>query len=114
MVVSAVFLTRRTALLPILTLTAGLANVALNVILIPRIGIMGAAWSTVAGYTILMTGTWIYAGRGFPLRLDLARLGALVGCGLLITVATRLAIGGAPSLGGALVHLAGFLLFADS
>lgn len=74
MVVSVVFLQRRTAGLPLITLAAGAVNVTLNVLLIPRVGIIGAAWATLAGYLVLAGVTWRYARSGYALRLDLPRL----------------------------------------
>lgn len=82
MLVSVVFLRRRTAGLPLLTLAAGAANVGANLLLIPRLGVMGAAWSTLVGYAVLATLTWWYARRDFPVRLDVGRL-ALIGGGAL-------------------------------
>jgi O-antigen/teichoic acid export membrane protein len=43
----------RTRLVPLLTLFAGLVNVALNIALVPHFGILAAAWNTVAGFTVL-------------------------------------------------------------
>jgi O-antigen/teichoic acid export membrane protein len=76
-VVSAIFLARRTRVLPLLTIAAGAANVGLNVLLIPRIGIMGAAWATLAGYAMLATLSIWYARRVFPLQLDAPRLAVI-------------------------------------
>jgi O-antigen/teichoic acid export membrane protein len=84
MVVSTIFLRRRTAGLPLLTLLAGLANVGVNALLIPRLGIMGAAWATLVGYCVLAAATWWYAARAYPIRLDVGRLAAI---GLLAVVA---------------------------
>ena len=78
MLVSAVFLRRRTAGLPILTLLAGAANVGANLLLIPRIGLVGAAWSTLIGYGVLTAMTWWYARRSYPISLDLPRLVLIV------------------------------------
>jgi O-antigen/teichoic acid export membrane protein len=78
MVSSPIFLQRRTSVLPVFTLIAGAANVGLNLLLIPRIGVIGAGWSTIAGYSVLATGTLWYARRGYDLRLDAVRLGALL------------------------------------
>ena len=88
MVVSPVFLVRRTRVLPILTIAAGTVNVVLNVILIPRIGIMGAAWATLAGYSTLAGLTTWYARRVYPLDLDLGRLALMFGglAGVLMAV----------------------------
>ncbi|HET6746416.1 MAG TPA: oligosaccharide flippase family protein [Candidatus Limnocylindria bacterium] len=77
MLVSTIFLRRRTGGLPLLTLAAGAANVASNVVLIPRFGIAGAAWSTVVGYGTLTALTWWYAARDYPIGLDLRRLAAI-------------------------------------
>jgi O-antigen/teichoic acid export membrane protein len=92
MLVSVVFLRRRTAGLPLLTLAAGVANVGANLLLIPRLGVMGAAWSTLVGYVVLAALTGWYAGRDFPVRLDLGRLaligGGALGAGLLARLVT--------------------------
>jgi O-antigen/teichoic acid export membrane protein len=112
MVSSVVFLTRRTALLPLLTVSAGAANVALNLFLIPRIGIMGAAWSTVVGYTILAVGTAIYAARGYPLRLDLARLGILAAAGIGVGWLTRTLLPAEPGIGILAAHVVAIGAFA--
>jgi O-antigen/teichoic acid export membrane protein len=77
MLVSTVFLRRRTAGLPLLTLAAGVANVGSNLVLIPRLGIAGAAISTVIGYAVLTALTWWYAARSYPIALDLGRLAVL-------------------------------------
>jgi O-antigen/teichoic acid export membrane protein len=77
MISSPIFLHRRTTGLPLLTISAGAVNVGLNVLLIPRLGILGAAWSTVAGYlTMLVLSRW-YAGRTYPIDIDWPRIATL-------------------------------------
>jgi O-antigen/teichoic acid export membrane protein len=85
MVVSAVFLVRRTRVLPLLTITAGAVNVGLNLILIPRVGIVGAAWATLAGYSTLAALTAWYARRVYALELDVGRLG-VIGAALVVVL----------------------------
>jgi len=77
MVASPIFLHRRTRTLPLLTIAAGAVNVGLNVVLIPRIGILGAAWSTIAGYLTMLVLSFWYAGRSYPVTLDWGRMAAL-------------------------------------
>ncbi len=89
MLVATVFLRRRTAGLPILTLIAGAANVAANILLIPAIGVMGAAWSTLIGYGVLTALTWWYAARSFPISIDLTRLLLIVSGGVAAVVVAR-------------------------
>ena len=118
MVVSAVFLVRRTRLLPLLTLSAGLANVAANLLLIPRYGILGAAVATLIGYAVLTVATTVYARRGYPLQLDAPRLALLFGgavaamgvARLLLFPGLGLAVNGLLHLGVALAFAAGVLL----
>ncbi len=89
MAVSPIFLQRRTAVLPIFTLAAGALNVGLNVLLIPRLGIVGAGWSTIAGYGALTIGTLWWAGRGYRLTFDGLRLGAILLVDALAIVAAQ-------------------------
>jgi O-antigen/teichoic acid export membrane protein len=113
MVVSAIFLRRRVAVLPLLTIVAGVVNVALNVAFIPRFGIMAAAWATLAGYgTLAILTTW-YARRVYPLDLDLPRVGvAILGSALVLAAGTLLTASIAGTLAGAAVHLAIGVAFA--
>jgi O-antigen/teichoic acid export membrane protein len=112
MVVSVVFLQRRTAGLPLITLGAGAVNVGANLLLIPALGIMGAAWSTLAGYLVLAGVTWWYARTGYALRLDLLRLATLLAAVVGLVLAGRLIT---PEGGLALstaVHLGTLLAYA--
>jgi O-antigen/teichoic acid export membrane protein len=60
--VNVLFYVQRTRLIPLLTLTAGIINVVLNVFLIPKWGLAGAVAATLAGYVALAVvfrlGTW--------------------------------------------------------
>ena len=96
MAVSPVFLQRRTQALPLLTLAAGACNVGMNMVLIPRIGILGAGWATIGGYGLLALLTIAYAGRTYPLRLDRARLVVLLGGAVLAMLAAAALPGGGP------------------
>lgn len=53
----------------------GLAvNTAMNFILIPRMGYIGAAWSTFAGYAVMMMVTYILGQHFFPVEYPVRRL----------------------------------------
>ena len=90
MAVSPLFLQRRTAILPVITIASGAINVGLNLVLIPTIGIAGAAVSTVAGYAALALITIWYAGKGYDVRLDGPRLGAIFGAAVVAVGLSRL------------------------
>jgi len=112
MLVSVVFLQRRTAGLPLITLAAGAVNVVANVILIPRLGIMGAAWATLAGYLVLAGVTWWYARASYALRLDLPRLGVLLAVVLALVLGGRLVTPQGGLLLSATTHLATIVAYA--
>jgi O-antigen/teichoic acid export membrane protein len=74
MLVGPIFLRRRTAALPFLTVTSAVANIGTNIALVPRIGVMGAAWATLVAYALFAVLTYLYARRVYPSRIDLLRL----------------------------------------
>jgi O-antigen/teichoic acid export membrane protein len=47
---------------------AALVNVVMNLLLIPRFGILGAAWSTLVSYMLLLTLSVIVGRRAFKIR----------------------------------------------
>ena len=112
MLVSVVFLQRRTGGLPLITLAAGAVNVGANLLLIPRLGIMGAAWSTLAGYVVLATVTWWYARASYALRLDLVRLGTLLGAVVALVLGGRLVTPQDSLIVSTVAHLATILGYA--
>jgi O-antigen/teichoic acid export membrane protein len=59
---------------PAITFAAAASNVLLNLVWIPRFGILGAAWSTVAGYSLMATlGYWL-GNRHYPIPFEGSRL----------------------------------------
>ena len=59
---------------PIVTLASAGTNVAGNLLLIPRLGVMGAAWATVASY-VVMAGLGLYISqRLHPIPFEVGRL----------------------------------------
>lgn len=68
----------QTRWLPVLSWLAALACLGLNVWWIPRYGIIGAAWATVAGYLVLSGGiAWISA-RLYPVPYSLREQGTIL------------------------------------
>jgi O-antigen/teichoic acid export membrane protein len=92
MLVTVIFFMRRTGRLAVLTVSAAMLNVALNVVLIPRLGIVGAAWSTLIAFVPWAAATWWYASRMYPVRLDYSRLGLLAGVAVLAVGVARLTV----------------------
>lgn len=76
-VVTVLFHERQTGILPLITAGSAAANVAVNVALIPLIGIFGAAWATLAAFSVMAIATYLAARRVYPVELAWPRLGLL-------------------------------------
>ena len=63
---------------PIVTGAAAAVNLALNFALIPRYGMMGAAWATVAAYAVMAGLGGTLSQRLYPIPFERARLLAIV------------------------------------
>jgi O-antigen/teichoic acid export membrane protein len=63
--------TRKTWLAPIFTTIAALVNVALNLILIPSLGAMGAALSTLLAFVVYAAMAYIVNQRIYPVRYEI-------------------------------------------
>ncbi len=77
----AILITKRTSQLAWSAVSAGCLNLLLNVLLIPRMGILGAAVSTFVSYLVLAVLTYFIGQRSYPVPVDWARLGKLVVAG---------------------------------
>jgi len=72
--VGGLFYFKRTTIIPFITITAGLVNIGLNILLIPIIGLEGAAWATLAGYAVLAFGVRFGCRRVTKLPIEWWRL----------------------------------------
>ncbi|MBZ5647591.1 MAG: lipopolysaccharide biosynthesis protein [Acidobacteriia bacterium] len=70
----ALFQVKRTALLWQVSFVAFAANIALNLLLVPRWGMYGAAYATTAGYAVEALIIYFYAQRVFPLPFRTAKV----------------------------------------
>lgn len=60
---------KRTSLIAVMTIAAGLLNIGLNAILIPLLGIMGSAWATLATYVLYLVASYRLSSPYLPVRL---------------------------------------------
>lgn len=65
---------KRTRFTPVVTGTAAAVNIGLNFWMIPRWGILGAGWSTVIGFAVLVVMGWRNAQRSYPVSYDFSRV----------------------------------------
>jgi O-antigen/teichoic acid export membrane protein len=96
-------ITRRTSRYPIATGIAAATSVVSNVFLIPRFGLLGAAWSQTIAYGTLAVVTIAFSWREYPIHYEWSRL-------LRIAVAGALAFAAASRLVPPLPPVAGLLV----
>jgi len=77
---------RKTWLAGVFTTIAAVVNLALNLVLIPLYGAMGAATSTLVAYVILSLAAYIVNQRIYPIPFEMGRFtaGLLIGVGLYV------------------------------
>ncbi len=74
---------KRTEYYPLSTGLAAAANIGSNIVLIPRFGYIGAAWSNVVSYAVLAVSAWLCSRRFYPIPYEGGRLARVVAAGVL-------------------------------
>ena len=78
-----VYVEGRSRALPVVVGAGAVINFGINLILIPRIGLTGAAWSTLAAYGFMSLLLFLFTRRSFPVRYEYGRL-LKIGVALLV------------------------------
>ncbi len=73
---------KRSGWVAALTILAGALNVGLNLLLVPRFGIMAAAVNTLVAFVVLFIMAYVVGQRAFPVRYEWGRLLLLFGLAL--------------------------------
>ena len=64
------FFLKKTQYIPMITFVAGSANVGLNILFIPMIGIQAAAWTTLAAFFITFVLTFYFSSKFFSMQVE--------------------------------------------
>jgi O-antigen/teichoic acid export membrane protein len=80
-------LVHRTAQSLTAAIPSALVNVALNIVLLPRMGIMAAAWASLAAYALGLAISVVQANRVFPMPFPM-RTAAAAGGATIVMCAT--------------------------
>jgi O-antigen/teichoic acid export membrane protein len=83
-------ITKRTEYYPVATIGAAAVNIVLNFALIPRFGIVGAAWANGAGYAVQAAVGYGFAQRFYPIQYEWGRLIRVCGAAIAATLAARM------------------------
>jgi O-antigen/teichoic acid export membrane protein len=73
-----IYLKKKTLYVPLITGLGAVVNVLGNLFLIPRWGIMGAAWATFGGYLMMALTLFIVVQRFYPVRYQYGRLAKVI------------------------------------
>jgi O-antigen/teichoic acid export membrane protein len=74
-------ITKNTRYYPVSTGLAAAASVGANLALVPRFGILGAAWANAAAYAVLAGSAFWFSQRVYPMTYEYARLAKVAGAG---------------------------------
>jgi O-antigen/teichoic acid export membrane protein len=80
-------ITKKTQYYPVATITAAATNIGLNFALIPRLGIVGAAWANGAAYAVQAVLGYVLSQRFYPIEYEWARVGRVSAAGAIAYVA---------------------------
>lgn len=83
----AVYLAKRTGSLPVVLLVPALLNIGLNLALVPRHGMMGAAWATLLAYPVMLALSAWAAQRAYPIPYDYGRIAKPLAIALVLSLA---------------------------
>ena len=104
------YITKRTVYKPIILAVSSLAMAALYWGMIPRYGMMGAAWATFGGFTAFALVTLIFAQRVYRVQYEFGKIAALITlCVALYGVGDLVPV--SPSVPGLLGRALALLLF---
>ena len=96
-------LTRRTVYYPASTIAAAATNVALNYALIPKLGMIGAAWANAAGYAVQAALAFAFSQRMYPIGYEYGRIARAIACAAVSCIAA-LAVPPLPAAAGVAVR----------
>ncbi|MBS1903810.1 MAG: polysaccharide biosynthesis protein [Bacteroidetes bacterium] len=103
--IAGIYIKERNKTLPSITGLGALVNVAVNLLLIPPLGIMGAALATLAAYIAMAIAIYIPSQRAYPIQYEWGRIGLLALVVGVAFVAERILVGVGAVSGSAAVFM---------
>jgi O-antigen/teichoic acid export membrane protein len=79
-----IFITKKTRYLPFINMGGAAVNIALNFMLIPAFGIMGAAWATFLAYFFMAVILYVTVQRIYPVKYESDRLWKIFDVGAVV------------------------------
>lgn len=72
-----IYIEEKTKYFPLVTGAGALINIVINILLIPQIGIMGAAVATLASYFVMASGLFIVARKFYEIKYEFLKIGTI-------------------------------------
>jgi O-antigen/teichoic acid export membrane protein len=85
-----IYLVKKTGYLPLVFVVPAMLNIGLNALLIPRYGMMGAAWATLVAYPVLFGLTLWVAQQVYPIPYDYWRMAKPLGLAFGLSLLTNI------------------------
>jgi O-antigen/teichoic acid export membrane protein len=82
---------KKTRYYPLVTASAAASNLGLNLLLIPRYGMLGAAWATVFSYGVMAGLGYALSQRVYPIPFEKGRLARIALAALAVYAVATLA-----------------------
>ncbi|MDI6780119.1 MAG: polysaccharide biosynthesis C-terminal domain-containing protein [Bacteroidota bacterium] len=80
-----IYIQKKTRYLPFITLIAAIANVVFNFLLIPMLGIMGAAFATLISYVVMAVTMYYYSQKFYRIEYEFKKIIIIAAATSLIT-----------------------------
>lgn len=84
------YIAKTTVFLAIVGVACAAANIGLNMLLIPRYGMVGAAWSTVCSFFMMSAMAWYVSQRAYRIPYVFSRVVTLIGLATLLYLVSGL------------------------
>lgn len=69
-----IYIEEKTKYFPLVTISGALVNIIVNFTLIPTMGIMGAAWATLASYMVMAGGLFIVSQKFYKINYEYSKI----------------------------------------
>ncbi len=88
--IAGIYIKEKSRYLPAITFAGAGVNVIVNILLIPPLGMMGAAIATLAAYAAMALTLYIVVRRFYPVPYEWGRIGVILSCGCVCYILYRL------------------------
>jgi O-antigen/teichoic acid export membrane protein len=96
-------ITKHTQYYPASTMAAAAGNIGLNIALVPRFGMMGAAWANAIAYALQALLAYRFSQRFYPVQYETTRIATVAGAAVAACLIARW-LPGMPPIAGVLVR----------